>query len=109
MRMSVDRTHAGEPILLSKSHVAQQVEHRLDKAAVVGSIPTVVTNFSGFFHGVHGAAASASGCDPEGRRFESGWTPQFVTHAGIAQLVELPAFNREVRRSSRRARTNTAL
>ena len=27
--------------------------------------------------GVHGAVGSASGCDPEGRRFEPGWTPQF--------------------------------
>ena len=31
-------------------------------------------------------------------------TPFFL-HAGIAQQVEHPAFNREVRRSSRRART----
>lgn len=57
------------------SPVAQLVERRLDKAAVVGSIPIVATSFP--FFGVHGAVGSASGCDPEGRRFESGWTPHF--------------------------------
>ena len=42
MRMSVDRTHAGEP---NKTWPrSSEVEHRPDKAAVVGSIPTVATS-----------------------------------------------------------------